>query len=159
MKKIVRKFYLMQFSTLLAIIACTNIADAGQYPEVQPGKYDNTMLGFNKENNKITGFFSEKSENDSAPSASCEFYFSGTLTGPIVKLKIYQLSLRNGSTDGLLKIEKNGKNSSITMQLQEEQPGCINIYPKSELEKTNLILNSAENWIEIRIAAEKKVFL
>lgn len=131
---------------------------AANVSEIMPGSYDNTLLAIDPVKKIVTGYFSQTSPDDTRPSVRCEFYFSGQINGSTAKLKIYQLTLPNPPDSGTLRVEQKGKESTINLQLDEEQPGCINIYPKAELAKTKLAIISPANWIEIRMAAEKKVY-
>jgi hypothetical protein len=142
----------------LSIIASVCASHAAENIEPQAGRYENTILGFNEKSGQVTGFFSDRSENDSMPSVSCEFYFEGTVAEAAVRVKVYQPMLSDQPSEGLLKFERKGKERYLTIQLEEEQPGCMNIYPKAELAKSRLELTSPENWIEIRMAAEKVFF-
>lgn len=133
-------------------------AQAADKQEFHAGTYDNALLAYDAVTNTITGFFAEKSEQDGRPSIRCEFYFAGKLIGATAKIKVYQLTLHDAPTSGTVKIEKAGKAAALNIQLDEEQPGCMNIYPKAELAKTSLALVAQANWIEIRMASGKKTY-
>jgi hypothetical protein len=141
--------------TLPLTIGCSY---ATQVASVTPGTYDNTIVAFDKSKKIVTGYFSESSANESSPSIQCEFYFAGVLTGSTAKLKIYQLTLQDKPTSGTLKVEGAGEDSNINLQLEEEQPGCMNIYPKAELAKNKLPIVTPASWIEVRMVTEKKVY-
>jgi len=150
--------YFRPFNPILISIFLTGGCQATQISGFTPGVYDNAIVGFDDEKKIVTGYFSETSSDESRPSMRCQFYFSGKLTGSKAQLKIYQLTLKDKPTAGTLRVEHNEKGSSINLQLEEEQPGCMNIYPKIELAKTKLSFVSPAKWIEIRMASEKKVY-
>ena len=139
------------------LTVATGSGYAGQLNGVTPGAYDNTVVAFDNSKKAVTGYFSETFPDEPGPSIHCEFYFAGVLTESTAKLKIYQLTLQDKPTSGTLKVEPTGAKSDIHLQLDEEQPGCMNIYPKAELAKTRLSIISPASWIEIRMIAEKKV--
>lgn len=158
MKKPSRFKHLNSLSSIIILTLLSGSIPAAQISGLEPGSYDNAIIGFDSSNRIVTGYFSENSADDSRPLMRCEFYFSGQLTGSTAKLKIYQLTLPDKPTAGSLNVSKNGKSSSINLQLEEEQPGCINIYPKAELAKTKLAIVLPAKWIEIRMAAERMVY-
>lgn len=148
---------LAQFTAVATTVASSNGMSA-QNQVLQAGIYENTLVGSNVTEKLVTGFFAEKSNDGTRPSIHCEFYFSGKLTGSTSKIKVYQLTLHDAPTTGTLTIEKSGKESAININLDEEQPGCMNIYPKAELAKTSLNLVSQANWIEIRMVSQRKTY-
>jgi hypothetical protein len=131
---------------------------AAKIAQIIPGSYDNTLVAFDPVNKRVTGYFSQNSPDETRPFVRCAFYFAGKMNGSTAKLKIYQLTLPNVPDSGSLRVEQKGKERTINLQLDKEQPGCMNIYPKAELAKTRLAIISPANWIEIRMAAEKKVY-
>ena len=158
MKKNSSSKYFHSLNLIIFLTFLPGGSQATSISEFTTGIYDNTIVGFDREKKIVTGYFSETSSDDSRPLIRCEFYFSGQLYGSQAQLKIYQLTLPDEPTAGTLRVEQSGKGSTIKLQLEEEQPGCMNIYPKTELEKTSLAIISPANWIEIRMASEKRVY-
>jgi hypothetical protein len=150
--------YSNAFKLMSLLTVATGSSYAAQVTGVTPGIYDNTIVAFDNSKKIVTGYFSESAANESSPSIQCEFYFAGVLSGSTAKLKIYQLALQAKPTFGTLKVGRTGEVSNINLQLEEEQPGCMNIYPKAELAKTKLAVVSPARWIEVRMAADKKVY-
>jgi hypothetical protein len=146
------------FKIILILTVATGSSYAAQVTGVTPGIYDNTIVAFENRKQIVTGYFSESSANDSSPSIQCEFYFAGVMSGSTAKLNIYQLPLQAKPTSGTLKVGRTREKSNINLQLKEEQPGCMNIYPKAELAKTKLPFVSPASWIEVRMAADEKVY-
>ena len=150
--------YTNAFKLILILTLVTGRSYSAHLPGVTPGTYDNTIVAFDNSKKIVTGYFSETSANESSPSIHCEFYFAGVLTGSTAKLKIYQLALQDKPTSGTLKVGWTGEESNINLQLEEEQPGCMNIYPKAELAKTKLSIVLPAIWVEVRMVADKKVY-
>jgi len=157
-----KKNSLLKYAHSLNLIVILTFLSGGSQAtpisEFTAGVYDNAIVGIDEKKRIVTGYFSETSNDDSRPLIRCEFYFSGQLTGSTAQLKIYQLTLPDEPTAGRLKVEKSQKGSTINLQLDEEQPGCMNIYPRTELARTKLAIISPAKWIEIRMASEKKVY-
>lgn len=153
-KSLLKKLQPLKLLFIFSLIS--ENSHAAQTSRITPGSYASTLVAFNNSTQIVTGYFSITSADDTRPLVRCEFYFAGQLAGSTAKLKIYQLTLPDAPTSGTLKVENKGKESTINLQLDEEQPGCMNISPKAELAKNKLAIVSPASWIEIRMAPRKR---
>lgn len=123
------------------------------------GIYDNTVLGFDEDTKIVTGyFFDSRGDGDISPVFNCSFFFSGVVRNTEVKLAVIQPTIQSDTSHGKLIFHTVGGKAAIRIILEEEQPGCMNVYPKDELRNDELVLNKKMPWKKILIVSKSKAF-
>lgn len=123
------------------------------------GIYDNTLLGFDESTKIVTGyFFDSRGDGDISPVFNCSFFFTGLAGESEIQLLILQPTIQSRSSHGKLILRTVNGKAAIRITLEEEQPGCMNVYPKDELRNDDLFLKHIMQWKQVRLISKTKAF-
>lgn len=158
--KFKRRFLLLSRISFIALVAWAPGLSHGNGAALPAsGIYDNTLLGFDESTKIVTGyFFDSRGDGDISPVFNCSFFFTGLAGKSEIRLLILQPTIQSGSSHGKLILSTVNGKVAIRLILEEEQPGCMNVYPKDELRNDDLVLNKMMRWKKVRLISKTKVF-
>lgn len=114
-------------------------------PAVQPevaGDYDRVILG--EQSGYVTGLFSDCTGECKF---SCQFFFEGKRRGDR-----FAIVASEPGTNGLIRGEAKLVGKKLWLKLAESPGGCWNVEPEIHKSGTDVLLNSAAPWLQIRLA-------
>ncbi len=164
MKIILRKRFVLVFLLLVlfaGLFLPHSSALAQENTSGVSGIYSSLMIGIDKNNETLTGFFSQAGgwdENTKAPMFNCELFIYGKLQGSTYKLTTRYPGEKEYIA-GELRFVKKGGEKTIEITLETEPGGCGNVHPFSrKVGGDDFILDEKGDWSEVRIISAKKAY-
>jgi hypothetical protein len=126
----------------------------------KPGEYSSGLkLAYDKESNKLTGYFENYSgwdEETQNPKFACIFYIEGLVKGNKFNISTYYPSEDTSEIiKGTIEFSDSGQ---VTIKLPEEHGGCWNVEHFADRDPATFSLEQQQKWIRISYIANEKAF-
>ena len=138
---------------MLAVASLMGDPARAAAPAIQPGVYDELLIGYAPSTKVVTGYFSSET---GAGRFNCIFYLTGVMTGAAAPITTYFPATPKDRISGVIKTDASGH---VGVALREEHGGCWNVQHFADKDQpSDFTLSAAHPWIQIRVVRAKKPF-